>query len=652
MNISQELYNALLKQESYLDENSQLNKWLVIRDVHQKSEKLLLVLLKNKTLKKFFFIEVEGHFIFDEQKLISILEQNSFFAKSVTRFKNKIGLNINNQYLAKQDNVELVWPYKDTVLEGSQTKEEQKQNEVFYNETIHSNEINQLFEPKVLVNWKKYSSNGEHSVSEISTKDNLILRGNNLLALHSLRSQFESKIKLIYIDPPYNTGSDSFQYNDRFSHSTWLTFMKNRLEIAYKLLRSDGAIFIHVDDSEFAYLKVLCDELFGRENHKETIVLKSSTESGVNAINVKRGERLFKVKEYILFYTKSKKFRFKPFYTKTIYNRNYKYEFRSNGELVDIKKEFQEEYTNRDLSSIEQKQLSNHAFETYCLSKPENIYSLEKNIKKAGAKFKAFAAANKNKNSVEEFITSDGRKKLVYKGGELVSLNERIIKENGQNYFGVLASDLWVDIATTASTEGGTKFANGKKPEKLLRRIIEMTTEKGDIVLDYHLGSGTTAAVAHKLNRQYIGIEQLNYGENDSMIRLQNVVGNKDSYDKSGISKEVEWKGGGSFVYAELMQLNEFFVDEIQLAKNSAAIWGVFQSMKTKARLDYRLNFNQFDENIEQFQLLTLIEQKDILLSILDKNQLYVPISSLDDEDFSISELNKQLNNQFYNGQL
>ena len=379
----------------------------------------------------------------------------------------------------------------------------------------------QLFSDSRFKDWQKFG---------IDDNDpNLILKGDNLPILEAILPDFEGKVKLIYIDPPYNTGSGAFWYHDRRTHEAWLEFIRERLVVAWKLLSENGSLFIQTDDAENAYLKVLCDELFGRELFREHIILKSSTESGVNAVNVKRGERLFKVKEHILLYAKSKSFRFKPFFTKATFNFNYKYEVLPKDNGFEIK----------NLS----KELNKEQLEKYCLKNPKYIYSLEKNIKKAGEKFKAFASLNKEKGIVESFKNSFGRINLMYDGGVLVPLNERIISENGQNYFGILSSDLWVDIGTTPANEGGTRFPNGKKNEKLLKRIIEMASEEGDLILDFFLGSGSTAAVAHKLDRKYIGIELQDYAENDSIVRLQNVI----SGESSGISKTVNWEGGGSF---------------------------------------------------------------------------------------------------------
>ena len=206
--------------------------------------------------------------------------------------------------------------------------------------------------------------------------------------------------------------------------------------------------------------------------------------------------------------------------------------------------------------------------------------------------------------------------------------------------------------------EGGVKLKNGKKPEKLLKRIIEITTEKNDIVLDYHLGSGTTAAVAHKMERQYIGIEQLDYEKNDSTIRLQYVIGKqikKDGEwidtidcDKSGISKAVNWQGGGDFIYCELKKYNQTFIEQIEEAKDSKELLTIWEEMKEHSFINYNIDIKMQDEQIEEFKKLTLKQQKEILLQILNKNQLYVNLSSIDDEDFKISDEDKKLTKEFY----
>jgi adenine-specific DNA-methyltransferase len=409
--------------------------------------------------------------------------------------------------------------------------------------------------------------------------------------------------------------------------------MKNRLDIAKVLLSKEGAIFVQCDDNEQAYLKVLMDEVFGSENYRETIVVKTSTPSGVNAVNVKRGERLFKVKEYILFYSKTPEYRFNPMYVKSSFNDNYRYEVIKN----------ENGYTVNDLR---QKFTDEKEFERYALTNFDNIYSLEKNNKKAGEKIKIEIEKSKNRKEVIEYINTKGQLVLIYDGGVFIPLKERIISEESQNFFGTLISDLWDDeIFQTNQTEGGVSLSGGKKPEKLIKRILELTTKENDLVLDYHLGSGTTAAVAHKMKRRYIGIEQLDYGENDSVVRLKKVI----EGEQTGISKNLNWKGGGSFIFLELKKYNQLFIEKIENADNSEALNKIWDEMKTKSFLNYNVDIKKQDALIEEFKAFKLEEQKKLLLEILDKNQLYVNISSLKDKDFNIDEIDIKTTTLFYN---
>ena len=647
MKLYEILENQLKKENNFVTDSGKLKKWVIVGKARNYDPVLIKLLLENNILKEKFFVEVASTLVFKQEEFITFMEMKNYLNDSFTQYKNKIGLTVGGKYLKQQNEVALVWPYKDCVLEGGQSRAEQKKDEIFFNEILAQDEITQLFEPKVLTNAKVYDKNGEHEftgftrdkelnkkrgLTENTITDNLIIKGNNLLALHSLRKEFAGKVKLIYIDPPYNTGNDGFNYNDRFNSATWLTFMKNRFEIAKTLLHKDGAIFVQCDDNEQAKLKVLMDEIFGQANYRETIVVKTSTPSGVNAINVRRGERLFKVKEYLLFYSKTPDYRFKPIYVKSKFNRNYRYEVVKIGDkyrVRDLKKQFK---TDAEL-------------EEYALKNPENIFSLEKNNKKAGEKIKQVIKKSKNSKEVIEFVNSKNQKVLVYNGGVFIPLKDRIVKENGKYFFGTLISDLWDDeIFQTNQSEGGVNLPGGKKPEKLIKRILELTTTENDIVLDYHLGSGTTAAVAHKMNRQYIGIEQLDYGDNDSVVRLQNVIAG----DKTGISQSVNWKGGGSFIYFELKKYNQSFIEQIEKAKTTDELLKIWEQMKQRSFLNYNVDLKKQEEHIEDFKQLSLTKQKHLLVEILDKNQLYVNLSSLDDKDFACSDEEKFVTENFY----
>jgi len=229
---NEKLIEILKTDSRFVDDEGELVKAAVIDRAWKIDHDLVRLLLGKPEIKKKFFDEIEKHWIFNINTFIEYISDKNFLANSYTRFRNKIGLTIDDKFLRERGEVSLVWPYKDCVLEGGQTKEEEKRKEIFFNEILAQDEIDRLFDTKVLTNFKRYTAEGEKKVSEIkrdengTIRENLIIKGNNLLALHTLKTQFRGKVKLIYIDPPYNTGSDSFGYNDNFNHSSWLTFMK------------------------------------------------------------------------------------------------------------------------------------------------------------------------------------------------------------------------------------------------------------------------------------------------------------------------------------------------------------------------------------------------------------------------------------------
>jgi adenine-specific DNA-methyltransferase len=217
---------------------------------------------------------------------------------------------------------------------------------------------------------------------------------------------------------------------------------------------------------------------------------------------------------------------------------------------------------------------------------------------------------------------------------------------NGSLFRREKLSNLWLDIPWQGiMNEGGVSLKYGKKAEKLIQKIIELSTNEGDIVLDFFAGTGTTCAVAHKMGRQYIGVEQLDYGENSAVVRLKNVING----DSTGISKEVGWKGGGDFVYLELMKWNENFVEKILAAKTKDELKKLWETMKEKAFLSYKVDIKTIDEHAKDFDDLSIEDQKRFLLECLDKNHLYVNYSEIDDEEYGVSEEDKKLNRGFYN---
>ncbi|PWJ67167.1 Type III restriction/modification enzyme methylation subunit [Fibrobacter sp. UWB15] len=273
----------------------------VIKDYAERGDvKLIELLLKNKQTKKTFFTPILDSFVFNTAQFKEFLEYNSG-CNSYSKYLGQIGLYSGDISLIDRDEVVLNFPFKDCVLEGGQRKEDGddtyyefdekndkyierqgKRREVFFNEVLARDEIDNLFSPKAFCNAKRFELgknkkakesefnsfnrdaevNKNRGLAEDTITDNLIVKGNNLLALQSLKEEFAGKVKLVYIDPPYNTGSDDFKYNDNFNHSSWLTFMKNRLETAKELLSENGSIFVQCDDNEMAYLQILMNEIF------------------------------------------------------------------------------------------------------------------------------------------------------------------------------------------------------------------------------------------------------------------------------------------------------------------------------------------------------------------------------------------------------
>ena len=263
-NLYEDLSNLLVSKPEYLVDG-RLSKDKVAEKALALDVDLLKLLLANESIKNHFFVNVGTTVVFDKVKFQKFVLNKDFLPDNYTAFRNKIGMNVNDEYITESNDVVLVWPYKDCVLEGGQDKEDAKRTEIFWNVTLAPDQITRLLEPKVLTNFEKYNEKGKKiDFNQITEKDNLLLKGNNLLALHTLKEKYRNKIKLIYIDPPYNPDSknNTFTYNNSFNRSTWLTFMKNRLEVAREFLTLDGCLVIAIDENEQVHLGVLLKEMF------------------------------------------------------------------------------------------------------------------------------------------------------------------------------------------------------------------------------------------------------------------------------------------------------------------------------------------------------------------------------------------------------
>lgn len=623
----------------------------VAEDLRSYNQELIEALLSNKLVKDTYSITLNSTNIFKIEEFISMLRYKNYWENSYTKYSNEIGLTSEGKYLNYNTDVVLDFPHKDSVLEGGMTKEDQGKKEIYYHNVLVKEEIDTLLSPKVLTNIKKYDKNGEHNIDDFTDKDNLIIKGNNLVALYSLKERYENKIKMIYIDPPYNTGNDTFRYNDKFNHSTWLTFMKNRLEISKELLSNDGIIVIQVDYHENSYLRVLMDELFGKENYVSEITVQTSTASGPKMAHI--NTRIPKLKDSLLIYKKNSiNINIQPYklkdkwdaeYSKILLNfteedRNNLNQYRAQNNyeeakkiiekvtLSTISKEFPENKKNdewlhenawRIVADKQNTGLDN------LLSKSEKFWDGDVSLSETSRENLAFFRTDKN-------FGADSRVEVIF------------ADENLKEHTG----DIWTDISTSGgfSSEGGVNFPTAKKPEKLLKRIIEMFTYEKDIVLDFFGGSFSTQATAMKLNRQFIGIEQMDYIKTLSVQRLINVING----DQTGISKEVNWQGGGSFVYAELASLNERYVKDIQQADSEVELEKILSTMKGNAYLNFKVDLERVSSKDEGYHAFSLEERKEVLIQVLDMNQLYLSYSEIEDEQYKIPEDVKAFNHSFY----
>ncbi len=623
--------------------------------------------------KNRFFIFNKKVLIFKINEFLTFLDLKNL-SGSFTSYANKIGLANKTKSLLKTNNeVVLNFAFKDGVIKGGQSKDDETQNEIFFNEILARDEIDVLFDKKALQNFELI---GESKNLQEYLKDNpnLLIKGNNLLALHSLKKLYVNKIKLIYIDPPYNTGNDSFNYNDKFNHSTWLTFMKNRLEVAREFLRDDGVIFVQCDDNEQAYLKVLMDEIFGRENFESCITHIVKPEGRMYG-------NVAKTHEYILVYAKQAAFlelneiekkghsfdfqdEFGGFNLKNLENGNFRafnsknrqnlryplYIDLSSKDKFDLLKVYVENKDNKYIKVLPRfvnnfecvwrwsKDKCKNEIYDLCARKSNNgEYLIFQKVRKTTTKVKSIFYET-------EMITQKGTQEI-----KALFLGQQSAWDF-RDKRGDKGDALQVEHLIPLDKEKDNLKENPKvelfstpKPEALLQRIIEISTNENDIVMDFFAGSGTTLAVAHKMKRKWIGIEQMDYIETITKERLKKVI----EGEQGGISKAINWQGGGNFVYAELMPLNAIYKEKIQNLNGEKELDNIYQELKTKAFLDYRVDINEILKD-KEFENLDLESKKEILKFVLDSNMDYVLYGDIKDEDYALSKEIIKLNKIFY----
>lgn len=571
-----------------------------------------------------------------------------------TEYPNKIGLYSNSKgsFIKNDNDVVLSFPFKDAVLEAGMSKEDVGRDERFLQQDIDSKDIDTLEEPKVLTDFRYIDKDGEKALTATSDieffdedgnlKQNLLIKGNNLLALYTLRERLAGKVKLIYIDPPYNTGSDSFRYNDQFNHSSWLAFMKNRLEVAKDLLSNDGMIFVQCDYKEDAYLRILMDEIFGQSNLLAQITVKSNSISGNKTQH--KEKTILKNKDTILAYKVADEVTLKPQYVaKTDWDTHYNSVLKElpNGtfEIEKLKDVLVAEQLIANNETITPELIKNRKVNDYLFGRRYNVFrkvnSIPDNLK---------ALSLKTPDEVV-FIEDENGNRMYAHGGKRLSMLSKVYQKiDGEDRLAQLLGDLWTDIDfQNTQNEGGVDLTNGKKPEALIRRIIDMTTKKGDIVLDFFVGSGTTSAVAHKMERRWVGIEQMDYIADKTIVRLKKVIDG----EPNGVSRYVGWNGGGSFVYFELKKYNQEYIDRIMAAATLPELEEVYADMRRNAFLNFWFDRAEFEKD-EKFRSLDIYKRKEALANILDKNQLYLNYADMNDIRHKVSADEKALTDKFY----
>ncbi len=594
----------------------------------QNDETLLTFMLENQNAndyKNAFFKIIANSLVFNQKALLECLTKE--LENSFTRFANKIGLYLQGDPKRPIKSSELVvlnFPFKDNVLLGNAKDNSAKSNELFYHEVLHKKEIDALFKQKALCHFEMHGEGDlESALKDKNT--NYLIKGNNLIALHSLKKKFAKQVKCIYIDPPYNTGNDSFNYNDNFNHSSWLVFMKNRLEAAREFLSDDGVIFVQCDDNEQAYLKVLMDEIFGRDNFVSCFVWEKTSNS-LSRIRIKT--------EYILCYEQTK--------FRLIFNGD----MAEEGQDFPILNEVNAKRTLQFPPNSIYFKTFNGVIKPTKFNKMELIDDLRivnktnSNMVRINAKFKW--TQDKLDDEIKEGTT------FVIKSDEFsmryIRKGDREVKVSN-----VFNAECGVTTNIKATSEIKILFANSNtdlfstpKPEALISRILEVSTNENDLVLDFFAGSGTTCAVAHKMKRRYIGIEQMDYIETITKERLKKVI----EGEQGGISKKCDFKGGGSFVYTELKEVNLEIKRQILNANSKSECLKIFDNLSERflKRTDCKID----EIHSEEFHNLDLNEQKRIYCALFDSNEDYLNLGDIDEDAWGIDKITKKYNEIFY----
>ena len=625
-NLYEDLTKLLESNERYLVDGI-LSKDKVAEDALAMDPDLLKALTTNESIKNHFFEKIGAILVFDKVKFQKFVLNKDFLPDNYTAFRNKVGMNKNDEYITESNDVVLVWPYKDCVLEGGQDEEDAKRTEIFWNLTLAPDQITRLLSPKALNNFEKYDDKGKKiALENVTENDNLLIKGNNLLALHTLKEKYRNKIKLIYIDPPYNPDSknNTFTYNNSFNRSTWLTFMKNRLEVAREFLTTDGCLIIAIDENEQAHLGVLLKEMFrDYEIHCITIVHNPRGIQGTN-----------------FSYTHEYAFFVIPRGQKSIGHRK----------IVEADIDFR---NLRDNGGESLRKDARTCFYPIIVEDGKVVgfgdvadasVHPERNVKIGG------------KTHVYPIDPQGIERKWRYSRDSVEGIKHLLRAKEVRGFIDI---ELGKNFGTYRTVWEDAKYDANEYGSKLLRDLVPGSSflfpkslwnvfdciyavvgnDPNAIVMDFFGGSGTTAHAVLELNkedggeRRFILCEQMDYVETVTKARIREVI---------------KRNGKDSFVYAELSVANQEFVQMIKGAGTIDELQQIWNEMQDRAFLSYRAN--SVIDSISEISLSSLDKKefKTFLLEILDHNMLYVPYSEMEDEQFGINRKTQDINKKMF----
>lgn len=628
-NFFETVLTVLKTDERFVAEDGTFLRNAVYEAAMKMDAQLIHLLLENKEIQARFFTDVDGVKVFDKIGFAWVINNRQFLPDSYTRFKNKIGLaDENGNLLSTSGNIELVFPYKDCVLEGGQTKDDQKRDEIFYNEILAPDEVNRLLYPKVFTCAKKYSKENTINLTQFSEDDNLIIKGNNLLVISSLLKRYERRIRCLYIDPPYNPSSNAntFVYNNSFNRSTWLVFMKTRLEMAKRFLSPNGVLIVAIDKNEQPRLQILIEEIFPEYN-VDCVTVVHNPRGTI-------GDNFSYTHEFAIFVTPKGK--------KTICNRTL------------------------DNDEIDWSPLRNWGSESLRTDAKNCFYPIivkdEKIVGFGDVSDDSFHPTSQTEKHGEEYYiypidTKGVERKWRYARQSVDSIIDLLrVKKIANGYdielgknFGTYKT-VWTNPKYDANVYGtqilkdlvpNTIFSYPKSLYTVMECINSVVKEdKEAIILDFFGGSGTTGHAVMEINRQdngnrrFILVEQMDYVETDTLVRNLAVL-NK-------IAPE------STIVYFQLAKLNQAIVEDIETASDDETLSAIYEKMKLSGFISYKVKPAEISENAADFTVLSLEDKKRFLMEILDKNLLYVNYCDIDDEEFGISDADKAFTKSFY----